>query len=100
VLHPVIEPLEEGHVTDHDHIVVEWDALHRTGDKVGDADVVLVDGALRTVDPQPSATSIGTTTPDDAEAGDYAVRRLVTEDGSGAEVEVGEYHVLRPLEGS
>lgn len=87
-------------MSDHDHIVVEWDALHRTGEKVGDADVVMVDGALRTVDPEPTSTSIGTTAPADAEAGDYAVRRLVTDDGAGGEVEIGEFHVLRPLEGA
>lgn len=86
-------------MTEHDHIVVEWDALHRTGEKVGDADVVMVDGALRMVDPHPTATAVDTTTPADAEAGDYAVRRSVTDDGRGGEVEVGEYHALRPLEG-
>ena len=86
-------------MTERDHIVVEWEALRRTGDKVGDADVVMVDGALRTVDPHPSATSVGTTTPSDAEDGDYAVRRSVTDDGRGGEIEVGEYHALRPLAG-
>lgn len=84
-------------MTDQDHIVVEWGALHRTGDKVGDADVVMVDGALRTVDPEPSARSVGTTTAVDAEPGDYAVRRVVEADDQGAEVEVDEYHALRPL---
>lgn len=82
---------------DQDHIVVEWDALHRTGDKVGDADVVVVDGALRTLDPEPSARSVGTTTPTDAEPGDYAVRRSIVAGDRGEDVEVGEYHALRPL---
>lgn len=85
-------------MTDRDHIVVEWDALHRTGEKVGEADVVMVDGALRTVDPHPTARSVGTTAPSDAADGDYAVRRSVTDDGLGGEVEVGEYHALRPLD--
>ncbi len=85
-------------MTEHDHIVVEWDALRPTGDKVGDADVVMVDGALRVVDPRPSARSVGTTTPLDAEPGDYAVRRSVTADELGGELEIDEYHALRPLE--
>lgn len=85
-------------MSDRDHIVVEWDALLRTGETVGDADVVRVDGVLRTLDPEPSARSVGTTAPADAEPGDYAVRRMITADGSGGEIEIGEYHALRPLE--
>ena len=81
------------------NIVAEWDALHHTGETLGDAAMVHIDGALRAVDAAPTIRSVDGTVPVARDGAGWAVRRITVKDGSGNEVEAVDYHAMRVVEG-
>ncbi|HSJ70529.1 MAG TPA: hypothetical protein VLA29_02660 [Acidimicrobiia bacterium] len=80
------------------NIVAEWDALHHTGETLGDAEVVLIDGALRTVDAAPTIRSVDGTVPVARDGAGWAVRRSTVQDDTGNEVEAVDYHAMRVVD--
>lgn len=82
------------------NIVAEWDALHHTGETLGDAEVVQIDGALRAVDAEPTHRSVDGTVPVAGDGAGWAVRRSTVRDESGNEVEAVDYHAMRVVSGS
>ena len=77
------------------NIVAEWDALHPTGEVLGDAAVVQIDGALRAVDVAPTIRSVDGTVPVAAVGVGWAIRRITVRDDTGNEVEAVDYHAMR-----
>lgn len=82
------------------NIVAEWDALHHTGETLGDAAVVHIDGAMRVVDVEPTIRSVDGTVPVAGVGVGWAIRRSTVRDDSGNEVEAVDYHAMRVVGGS
>jgi hypothetical protein len=82
------------------NIVAEWDALHHTGETLGDAAVVQIDGALRTVEAKATIRTVDGTVPVARDGSGWAVRRTTVRDDSGSEIEAADYHAMRVVDGS